>query len=247
MKKILLYFSIKYDGEWAKIYEALNKKEQVNEKLMEEYYIEYKGKYVSIVENNYPDLLKEITRPPFVLFYKGDEKLLSKKIVWPFGTLLEKEYIPSINESISNLEKIHSIITGFSNAFENKVLAESVEPIIVVKDSGIFSKLIIGEEVENQLLKSGGLIISEYPGEVLPTQVNWLDSNRVKVGLSSGLFLINSTKDKELFKTISLSLHENKEVYCLRNPFIDEENHNDTLIEKGAIGVQDIHAEMEGI
>ena len=35
MEEILAYFAIKYDGDWDKIYSAINKKEKVDSKEME--------------------------------------------------------------------------------------------------------------------------------------------------------------------------------------------------------------------
>jgi DNA processing protein len=36
----------------------------------------YEGKYISILDDNYPAGLKEISRAPFILYYEGNIDLL---------------------------------------------------------------------------------------------------------------------------------------------------------------------------
>lgn len=102
-----------------------------------------------------------------------------------------------------------------------------------MKDGGIENKLIITDEKEKEIIKEGGLIVSEYPGYVIPSEKNWKRSNRIKIGLSEGLVLINSIKEKGLFSIIGQTLREGKNVFCVVNENI-KEDHNDILISKGA-------------
>lgn len=111
--------------------------------------------------------------------------------------------------------------------------------IIIVKDSGIDSTLILQNKINKKILKDDGLILSEYPGYVIPTLKTWNDSNRIKIGLSKGIFLINSLKEKITFKLIRKTLEEGKEVYAL-NKIMDNKTHNDILISKGAYPINEI-------
>ena len=63
MQDLLLYFSLKYKGDFNKIYEALLKKEAVNvfEKDMLKKRLEISGcNYTTLVSDNYPMALKLI-------------------------------------------------------------------------------------------------------------------------------------------------------------------------------------------
>ena len=77
MKEILLYFSIKYFGNWEKIYKAIENKEDVDFEKIKSYEEEYEGKYFTILDKEYPTKLKMVDKPPFVLFFKGDLSLLN--------------------------------------------------------------------------------------------------------------------------------------------------------------------------
>ena len=65
MNDILAYFAIKYNGDWDEIYSAINRKEKVD--LEEKFILLSKcGKYITLLDNEYPSKLKGIYKPPFV-------------------------------------------------------------------------------------------------------------------------------------------------------------------------------------
>ncbi|WP_339022443.1 DNA-processing protein DprA [Spiroplasma endosymbiont of Crioceris asparagi] len=76
MNKILLYFAIKYNGDWDKIYSALKEKEQIAKEDLNRVINDVKYQFITILDNDYPEGFKEVYKPPFVLFYKGDKNIL---------------------------------------------------------------------------------------------------------------------------------------------------------------------------
>ena len=79
MEEIILYFACKYYGDWDRIYDALEKQEDVDFNKIKEVKEKYKDKYTTIISGDYPENLKYIDRPPFVLFYTGKKELLKNK------------------------------------------------------------------------------------------------------------------------------------------------------------------------
>ena len=82
MNDVLIHFHEKYKGNWDKIYEAiLNKEELVPERdlpVVDKYREEYE--YITLLDNDYPDELRDYPRPPFVLSnkrkkYSDDEEM----------------------------------------------------------------------------------------------------------------------------------------------------------------------------
>lgn len=70
MRTILLYFFIKYNENWDKIYKALETKERIDLEKIEKLDQEVsKGKYnfIAIVDDNYPKEFMEIYKPPFIV------------------------------------------------------------------------------------------------------------------------------------------------------------------------------------
>ena len=76
MRNILIYFAIKYHGDYQKILNAIKTKEKVqNEDLQKIKNI----KALTIIDENYPLSLKNCYMPPFVIFYQGDISLINEE------------------------------------------------------------------------------------------------------------------------------------------------------------------------
>ena len=92
MEDILLYFSLKYKGQFDLIYKALERKERVDESLKEELFKTIKSSYTTIISDDYPQQLKYINCPPFVLYYYGSLSLLDKDCIAVIGKRDCSEY-----------------------------------------------------------------------------------------------------------------------------------------------------------
>lgn len=68
-RDILIFLAIKYNGDWNSIYQAIKNKEMVDEQVVQETIVQAK-KYntITIIDDSYPDSLKKIYKPPFVIF-----------------------------------------------------------------------------------------------------------------------------------------------------------------------------------
>lgn len=58
MKDILLYFSLKYDGNFEKIYEALERKERIDPDEKDRLFATIKCNYTTMISKDYPESLK---------------------------------------------------------------------------------------------------------------------------------------------------------------------------------------------
>ncbi len=214
------------------------KKEDVDFDEIEILKEKYKGRYITLYSPEYPHELRQTTRPPFVLFYKGDKNLLKKENrVWTFGSYIDdetSEFITGHAKELNN-EGI-TIVSGLNSEFENSFI-ENIKPkqTIFIKSSGIDSYIEMSKTSEN-ILAEDNLILSEYPDLVIPSLYTWEMSNRIKAGISSKLYLINSLKNKITFKLISETIDEKRDIYCYARD-ITPKSHNSVLINKGAYGI----------
>lgn len=92
MEDILLYFSLKYHGQFDLIYKALERKERVDESLKKELFATIKCSYTTIISDDYPQHLKFINCPPFVLYYYGSLSLLDNECIGVIGKRDCSEY-----------------------------------------------------------------------------------------------------------------------------------------------------------
>lgn len=79
MEWILFYFTIKYKNNFLDIYNALKNKEMVDPKEIEELEKRFKSgeiKGITILSKGYPEELKHIANPPFVIWEKEPQELI---------------------------------------------------------------------------------------------------------------------------------------------------------------------------
>ncbi|BDV03434.1 MAG: DNA processing/uptake protein [Candidatus Hepatoplasma scabrum] len=243
MREVLLYFSVKYNGNWDKIYSALKTKEKINHSLYKQIIYRYKNKkYITIIDSSYPKNLKRIAFPPFVIYYQGNLNLLSEeKIIWLFGAHInDKEWNSFLNLKNQFDKNNIIILIGQSNLFENNFIKNcNLKKLILIKDSGIYSQTIIDSKIEETLLQNESLIISEFPDYILPTKKRWFKSNKIKIGLANGIFLYNTEKDQDIFNVLVHVILENKKIYCYTKSFYNC-NLNYELIKYGGIEINDV-------
>ncbi|MEG0684819.1 MAG: DNA-processing protein DprA, partial [Coprobacillus sp.] len=92
MEELVLYFSLKYEGDFQRIYDALMRKERIDEELKHELKKKLKCHYTTLFSDDYPKMLKEINCPPFVLYYYGDISLVNQKTIGVVGMRDVSEY-----------------------------------------------------------------------------------------------------------------------------------------------------------
>ena len=75
---MLIAIALEHNGEWDCIYHALKNKEYAGDKMLEKAKkLQDEGKCITIMDEEYPECLKLVHKPPFVLFYEGDINLLN--------------------------------------------------------------------------------------------------------------------------------------------------------------------------
>ncbi len=78
MRDVLGYFAYKYNGDGAKILEAIERKEPVTKEQIQSMYKKLDYDFFTVVDENYPEMLKLVNNPPIVMFYKGDIGLINE-------------------------------------------------------------------------------------------------------------------------------------------------------------------------
>ena len=236
MNLILTYFSIKYKGDFIKIYNALKNKEIVDpadiDKLEEQ--IESGNlKVFTILDEEYPESLKIIGNPPFVLFYKGNLSLLNKSALCLTGDNQDQKSIEYVEQAIQETAKNNVLITNYiAGSLDENIVKKHYDQkqnIIFVSPNGLedpyFSK-------EFNLDIEKDLIISEYPSGVNVTKGRIKERNRITASLSDAIIAFNSEKDGLVSNLVSYFLEQGKEIYCY--PGQEIKDGNNLLIQDGA-------------
>lgn len=69
LRSILIYFALT-STDWKDVYEKLRRRTSIDKKDMDKVFAEQnveKRKFITLIDENYPDILKCSKRPPFVI------------------------------------------------------------------------------------------------------------------------------------------------------------------------------------
>lgn len=153
---------------------------------------------ICINDEQYPDILKNSTNPPAILYCKGNVQLLTSNCVAVIGT----------RENTSTGEKIASktveflvqnnftIVSGLAKGIdtiahkttlENKGKTIAVLPLI----DSIYP--VENKALAEEILQSGGLLISEEKPNTKFFSALLAKRDRIQSGLSNGVFVIETS------------------------------------------------------
>lgn len=204
------------EGEVEKIYES--KTIDLDKELKE-----LKENRVSILfieDVDYPEELRSIAKPPIFLYYRGDISLLKKRRIAVVGTRRATSYgkiacDKIIRELVENkIVTVSGLATGIDSICHKKTLEYGGKTIAVV-GSGL--DVVYPKENEKiwRAIEDKGLIISEYPLGTEPFQYNFPMRNRIIVGISCGVVVVESRSKGGSLITAELALEEGREVFAI--------------------------------
>lgn len=219
------------------------------------YYQQKNIHIITIMDDKYPRLLKEIYDPPFVLYAVGDLKLLEmEKKLSVVGSRTPSNYgINCINKLLSPIiQQNWVIVSGFARGIDTQAhklaMRQNGKTIAVL--GGGFSSIYPPENIS--LLKEmieKHLLITEYPVHIKPQKWHFPMRNRIISGLSLGTLLIEAKERSGSLITADLALGQGREVFAVPGSILENNSvGTNKLIQQGAklvINSQDILTELE--
>lgn len=247
MEEILLYLSIKYDGDFQKILKALQEKEPVDQEKANEVEKELfeKGyKYTTIISEDYPNELKLINCPPFVIYYKGNLDLLNEKSKKPLinivGTRNSDFYGERAIQNISRLlvKSNYDIVTGNDIGIEKTTycsVCDKKGKLILVLNRGVdhIANGELYELIENTNNFDNCLVLSEYPNRTSDNDNTTDNSKRIAVGLSDKVLVAQSDITSKCLLSVKFAYETGKEVYAVPTSYGNSYQGNNILISHG--------------
>lgn len=187
-----------------------------------EYLVKNKIDIVSINENEYPKILKEIYDLPITLYVMGNKHILNDKSVSIVGCREASEYGKKAAKYFAyNLsEKGINIVSGLakgidSYAHEGAICGKNGKTIAVIGNGldTIYPKE--NKELAKKIVEDGGTIISEYPLGIKPEKMNFPARNRIISGLSEGVIVVEAKIKSGTLITVDFALEQGRDVYVV--------------------------------
>ena len=178
---------------------------------------------ITINDKNYPELLKKIPNPPEQLYFKGTLQFKKSKnyCLAVVGTRKMSDYGRQITEYfVKTLAQAGVIIvSGLAlgvDGLAHKIALQSKGRTIAVLGSGLNNIYpTIHKKLAQEIIESGGAIISEYPPETLAYKSNFPARNRIVSGLSLGVLVIEAPKKSGALITAKFALKQKRKVFVI--------------------------------
>jgi DNA protecting protein DprA len=240
-REILLFLTYKYKSNWDLIMDAIRRRDDVDEADIKRVNALVKSDFVTLVDEDYPEGLKKIAQPPFVLFYKGDKSLFkwgNHHKISVVGSRQCSQYgIESTKVIVKNLPNDYLIISGLAKGIDavshESALEAKLKTIAVLGDG--LSKFYPKENISifNKIVENGGLVVTEYFDDVSPEPENFINRNRIIAGLCDFLLVTEAYERSGTSITVNQALTFGKDVGCV--PYeISKKSICNALIKEGA-------------
>ena len=181
---------------------------------------------LTIEDENYPKLLKEIYDPPFVLFYRGTLPTDNEFLVAIVGSRKYSNYGKQISNSIARelAENGIIVVSGLAlgiDAMAHQAALDCQAKTIAVLGCGIEKSNIYpvhNRMLADKIIATNGCVMSEHPIGTPPYKSNFPQRNRIISGLSLGTLIIEAALKSGALITARFALEQNREVFAVPGP-----------------------------
>ena len=189
----------------------------------------------------YPERLKEIYDPPPVLWVRGDVPLLARPSIGVVGTRHPSPYGTGVAEMLSRdlAARRLTIVSGMARGIDtcaHKGALVARTPTIAVWGTGI--DVVYPKEnkkLADDILSTGGTIVSEMPMGTFPAPQNFPRRNRIISGLSIGVLVVEASENSGTRVTARCAAEQDRDLYAVPGNVTNKNSWTpNTLIKQGA-------------
>jgi len=189
----------------------------------------------------YPKRLLEIYDPPLALYVKGDAEVIDQPGISVVGTRHPTPYGVSMAERLACDLAAHGLIifSGMARGIDTAAHRGALNAhgrTAAIWGTGI-DQLYPKEnkKIAEQIVESGGAIISEFPLGTFPAPQNFPVRNRIISGISLGVLVIEAAEYSGTRVTARCALEQGREVFAVPGNVTNKTSWGpNTLIKQGA-------------
>lgn len=181
---------------------------------------------VTVYSTDFPQSLKDIDNCPYVLFCKGDVRLLTSQCLSVIGTRKVSTYGRKITQDFTAvLCEDFTIVSGLAygvDSVAHNVTLDNDGKTIAVLGGGILNVYPSSNtQLAQCIVQKGGLVISEYGLHAPALNYHFPHRNRIVAGLSKGLLVCQAPLKSGTLSTVELALQQGKDLFVVPGEVYD--------------------------
>ena len=190
---------------------------------------------------DYPERLRQIYDPPPVLWVRGDLRLLARVSIAVVGTRHPSPYGLGMAEMLSRdlaargVLVVSGMARGVDTAAHKGALAAG-KPTMAIWGTGadvIYPKE--NKKLAEEILATGGAIVSELPLGTFPAPQNFPRRNRILSGISVGTLVVEASENSGTRVTARCAAEQGRDVFAVPGNVTNKNSWTpNTLIKQGA-------------
>lgn len=177
--------------------------------------------WVTRLDDEYSDLLRETDGCPPVLFTKGNAGLLNSFALAIVGTRRPTRYGAKIADEFAREFAAAgvTVVSGFARGIDtaaHRAAVESGAPTIAVFGCGVdVCYPAENRELYDAVLREGGLFVSEYPPGTHPMPFRFPERNRIISGLCRGVLLPEAAEKSGSLITANTAVEQGRDLFVV--------------------------------
>lgn len=181
-----------------------------------------KIKKITIDDENYPFLLKQIPDPPKILYYKGIIKKEEPSLAIVGARRCSSYGEKTTSDIATNLAEAGlTVVSGLAPGIDTFAHISAIKGkgrTIAVLGTGLDEKNLYPKEniyLARKIVESGGCLLSEYPEGTRGSRFTFPRRNRIIAGLSFGVLVIESKENGGAMITADYARSYKRKLFAL--------------------------------
>lgn len=176
---------------------------------------------ITLEDDQYPDLLREIHDPPIALYVRGDlQKALERPALAVVGSRRCSTYGVNVAESLSRDLASHglTIVSGLARGIDagaHRGALETNGQTIAVVGTGLETTYPKEHKKLEEQIIANGAVVSEFPLGTPPLPQNFPYRNRILSGLCFGVLIVEASEHSGSLITARLAYEQGREVFAV--------------------------------
>jgi len=228
----LAAYAYEYLGSWSLIADALRRGQEPRR-------YEIREPYLTIYDKEYPDSLRRLRFPPWVIFWRGNPDLLKEPGITVVGSRQMNAYGREMTVQIaSRLREKFVLVSGLARGVDAQVHRTALAggKTIGVIGSGLSTHYPRCNAGLYEQMAGSHLILSEYPCFVPVRREHFPWRNRILAALGQQIIVTQARCKSGTMLTVNEAVALGKDVWCVPWPLVSPEGEGcNQLIAQGAL------------